>query len=93
MDSDTVLLATLWVTAGVFVGGVVTPLIVARKRVAADTPAKAEEHRRVRQDQCGRPEGARLALVLTNERPRQRLALGVAALRVVAEHGKNREHA
>ncbi|MCL4237578.1 MAG: cytochrome C oxidase subunit IV family protein [Anaerolineae bacterium] len=33
MDSDTVLLATLWVTAGVFVGGVVTPLIVARKRV------------------------------------------------------------
>ncbi|MCZ7541187.1 MAG: cytochrome C oxidase subunit IV family protein [Anaerolineae bacterium] len=33
MDSDTAVLVTLWVTVGVFVGGVVTPLIVERKRV------------------------------------------------------------
>ncbi len=33
MDSDTVLLVTLWVAVGVFVGGVVTPLIAERKRV------------------------------------------------------------
>ena len=31
--SDTALIVTLWVTAGVFVGGVVTPLIAERKRV------------------------------------------------------------
>jgi caa(3)-type oxidase subunit IV len=33
MDSDTALLVTLWVTAGAFVGGVVTPLIAEGKRV------------------------------------------------------------